>query len=125
VKTLVAAALVLATLLAGCATPDPANAPVAHKKTSFKYGTGDGQTMATAVEIRTRSENEGGALVLDWIHTNYPGYTIQNQELIEERDHAYNMITVIGPSNTAHRLYFDISSYYRRMGNGNFPKPLS
>jgi len=124
-KTLVAAAIAVAALLGGCKSPDAGNTPVAHQKTSFKYGTGDGQTMATAVEIRTRSETEGGALVLDWIHAKYPGYTVQNQELIEQRDHAYNMITIIGPSNTAHRLFFDISSYYRRIGNGDFPKPLS
>ena len=54
-----------------------------------------------------------------------PGFTIQEQELIEQRDKAYNMITIIGPSNTAQSIYFDISTYYRRIGNDNFPKPLS
>ena len=53
--------------------------------------------MSTAVQIRTRSENDGGVLIRDWIKANYPGYTIQEQELIEQRDKAYNMITIIGP----------------------------
>src|SRR5690242_9312636 len=57
-KVLVAA-VTAATLLAGCKSPGPGAAPPAHHRTSFKYGTGDGQTMATAVEIRTRSETEG------------------------------------------------------------------
>jgi hypothetical protein len=114
----------MATLLAACQAPGPGGAPAGHPKSSFKYGTGDGQTMATAVEIRTRSETEGGALLLDWIRAKYPGFTIQGQQLVEQRDHAYNLVTIIGPSNTAHVLYFDISSYYRRFGNDNFPKPL-
>ena len=44
---------------------------------------------------------------------------------MEQRDKAFNMITIIGPSNTAKRIYFDISVFYRRLGNENFPKPLS
>jgi len=121
-KTL-AAALLAGLLLAGCqgsgGTGSPAN------KTNFKYGRGDGQTMSSAVEIRTRSETEGGIMIRNWIKANYPGYTIQEQELMEQRDKAFNMITIIGPSNTAKRVYFDISSYYRRLGNEKFPKPLS
>jgi hypothetical protein len=35
------------------------------------------------------------------------------------------MITIIGPSNTSQRLYFDISTFYRRLGSDDFPKPLS
>lgn len=94
-------------------------------RTNFKYGRGDGQTMASAVEIRTRSETQGGVMIRDWIKANYPGYTIQEQELMESRDRAYNMITIIGPNNTAQRVYFDISTYYRRLGNDSFPKPMS
>jgi hypothetical protein len=120
----VAIMMAMATLLVGCKAPGPANTPVPHSMPSFKYGTGDGQTMATAVEIRTRSETEGGALLLGWIRSNYPGFTIQNQQLVEQRNHAYNLVTIIGPSNTAHLLYFDISSYYRSFRNDNFPKPL-
>ena len=41
--------------------------------------------MSTAVEIRTRSDTDGGIMIKDWIRANYPGYTIQEQELIEER----------------------------------------
>ena len=80
-------------------------------------------TMSTAVEIRTRSDTDGGIMIKDWIRANYPGYSIQHQELIEERDHAYNMITIISPDNTQRNVYFDISMYYRRIGNPNFPKP--
>ena len=117
-------AMTMATLLVACGTPGPASTPVGHPRTSFKYGTGDGQTMATAVEIRTRSETEGGALLLDWIRSNYPGFTIQQQQLVEQRDHAYDLVTIIGPSNTSHVLYFDISTYYRSFRSDNFPKPL-
>jgi hypothetical protein len=121
---IMAITLALTSLLGGCETQAAPSGPVAHPKTSFKYGTGDGQTMATAVEIRTRSETEGGALVLDWIRANYPGFTIRDQQVIEQRGHAYNVITIIGPSNTTRTLHFDISSYYRRYGNDDFPKPL-
>jgi hypothetical protein len=38
--------------------------------------------MASAVQIRTRSETDGGLLICNWIKANYPGYTIQEQELI-------------------------------------------
>jgi hypothetical protein len=117
-------AIIAAALLAGCKSGSP-GPPAQRAGTNFKYGLGDGQTMATAVEIRTRSETEGGKLVLDWIGANYPGYTIEQQELIEQRDRAYNMITLIGPGNTTQRVYFDISSYYRRIGSEGFPKPLS
>ena len=46
-----------------------------------------------------------------------------SQELREERDRAYNMITIIAPDNSQKNVYFDISMYYRRIGNPNFPKP--
>jgi hypothetical protein len=123
-KTLTAA-LIACALLAGCQSATPTTTPQSPGKNNFKYGRGDGATMSSAVQIRTRSEFEGGVMIRDWVKANYPGYTIQEQELIEQRDHAYNMITIIGPSNTAQRVYFDISTYYRRIGNPNFPKPLS
>jgi hypothetical protein len=120
----VAVALFACALFAGCQSTSTTT-PAPPGKTNFKYGRGDGQTMTTAVEIRTRSETDGGVLIRNWIRANYPGYTIQEQELIEQRDKAYNMITIIGPSNTAQRVYFDISTFYRRIGSDTFPKPLS
>lgn len=122
---LMSASLLACLMLAGCQSATSTTNPASPGKTNFKYGRGDGQTMANAVQIRTRSETDGGLLIRNWIKANYPGYTIQEQELIEQRDKAYNMITIIGPSNTAQRLYFDISTYYRRIGNDDFPKPLS
>jgi hypothetical protein len=116
------ATLLTCFVFVGCkSSTDPAPA----SRPNFKYGRGDGTTMSSAVQIRTRSETDGGVLIRDWIKANYPGYTIQDQELIEQRDKAYNMITIIGPSNTSQRIYFDISSYYRRIGNDDFPKPLT
>lgn len=123
---LLIAALAAAGWLAGCKSPNPSNLPPpAGARDHFKYGTGDGQTMTTAVEIRTRSENEGELLVRDWIRRRYPGYAIRFQDFIEQRDRAYHVITIIGPSDTTHRLYFDISSYYRGTGNQDSPQPLS
>ena len=119
------AALAAATLLAACQSASTAKTPTAPGNKNFKYGTGDGQTMATAVEIRSHSDTEGGILIKNWIRANYPGYVIHAQELIEDRDHAYNMITIISPDNTSHQVYFDISTYYRRIGNPEFPKPTS
>lgn len=122
--------ILIATLLtciavAGCQSATSTTNPAPANRANFKYGRGDGQTMSSAVQIRTRSENDGGVLIRNWIKANYPGYTIQEQELIEQRDKAYNMITIIGPGNTAQRIYFDISTYYRRIGNDDFPKPLT
>jgi hypothetical protein len=114
-----------ATLLAGCQSSSTASSPTAPGNKNFKYGTGDGQTMATAVEIRSRSDTEVGILIKDWIRANYPGFVIHAQELIEARDHAYNMITIISPDNATRQVYFDISTYYRRIGNPNFPKPTT
>jgi outer membrane biogenesis lipoprotein LolB len=125
-KITTAASMAIAfALLVGCqsATTTPTQTSPGVK--NFKYGLGDGQTMSTAVEIRTRSETDGGVMIREWIKQRYPGYTIQQQELIEQRDKAYNMITIIGPSNTAHSIFFDISTYYRRIGNDQFPKPFS
>jgi hypothetical protein len=117
------AMLAAAALLAGCASSP--NAPGPRARSSFKYGLGDGQTMATAVQIRTRSEAEGGVLIRDWIKANYPGFAIRQQELIEQRDRAYNMITIVGPGDQMQRVFFDISAFHRRFGNDTFPKPLS
>ncbi len=112
-------------LLAGCQSATiPSPTPTGPGPKNFKYGKGDGQTMASAVEIRTRSETDGGLMIRDWIKARYPGYVIHQQELIEQRDKAYNMITIIGPSNTPQNVYFDISTYYRRIGNPQFPKPM-
>jgi len=126
-KTLCATALMAAfaiSLLAGCQST-PSGSTGNPGRTNFKYGRGDGQTMASAVEIRTRSEMDGGVMIRNWIKSNYPGYTIQEQQLIESRDKAYNMITLINPDNSSRRVYFDISAFYRRLGNEQFPKPMS
>lgn len=119
------AALAAAVLLAGCQSTATTGTPTSPGKKNFKYGTGDGLTMATAVEIRTRSDFDGGVMIRDWVHANYPGYTIQYQELIEAREHAYNMLTIISPDNAQRNVYFDISMYYRRIGNPTFPKPTT
>lgn len=120
-SALVTCAVLTFSGLAGCQSSG--GAPPA-KKTNFKYGTGDGQTMASAVEIRTRSETDGGILIRGWIKSNYPGYAISEQELIEQRDKAYNMITIVGPSNSMQRVYFDITQFYRRLNTDPFPKPM-
>jgi len=125
-KTTVALMTIAFVLLAGCKSstiPAPTNTGPSTK--NFKYGKGDGLTMSSAVEIRTRSETDGGIMILDWIKQRYPGYVVHQQELIESRDKAFNMITIMGPSNTATNIYFDISTYYRRIGNDQFPKPMS
>ena len=109
-----------ALLLAGCAS----GAPGPRARSNFKYGFGDGQTTATAVQVRTPSETEGGMLIRDWIHANYPGFAIRQQDLLEQRGRAYDLITLVGPGDTMHRVYFDISAYYRRIGNDTLPKPL-
>ena len=80
--------------------------------------------MATAVQVRTPSETEGGMLIRDWIHANYPGFAIRQQDLLEQRGRTYDLITLVGPGDTMHRVYFDISAYYRRIGNDTLPKPL-
>ena len=118
------ALLAAVALLAGCNSAG-ASPPVPRATSSLKYGHGDGQTMATAVEIRSSSEVEGEVLVRDWILANYPGHVIQRQELIEHRDRAYQRITILGPGNSTQRVFFDISAWYRRIDSGVFPKPLS
>jgi hypothetical protein len=117
-------AIVLGAMLAACQTSGTGTGQQTTTK-AFKYGRGDGATMASAVQIRTRSETEGGVLIRDWIKANYPGYVISEQELIEQRDKAFNMITLLDQNNAAKRVYFDISTYYRRIGNDDFPKPLT
>ena len=111
------ATLVAAGLLAGCQTPPTSG--------TLKYGIGDGQTMPTAVQIRSRSESEGGALILDWIRSHYPTHSIQSEKNFEEGEHAYHMVMLKAPDAALHTVYFDISTYYRRMGSNKFPKPLA
>ena len=116
--------LVACALVAGCQTgagnANPNPNPTRVK--SFKYSNTDGQTQATAVEVRTRSPTEGGILIKDWIRANHPGYTITEQELIPDTmlRKMYNMVTIIGPSNTSKRVYFDVTQFYERVG-GNLP----
>jgi hypothetical protein len=111
-KTLCAAfALVL---LAGCQTNPQTPTPSTTK--SFKYSKDDGSTKQSAVEIRTRSNTEGGVLIKEWIRANYPGYTIDQQELMrdEHLKKMYNMITIIDGNNNARRVYFDVTQFHRR-----------
>jgi hypothetical protein len=125
-KKIAAAAITIAfVLLAGCQSAAVSPTPRGPGAKNFKYGQGDGQTMASAVEIRTYSDTEGGILIREWIKQRYPGYVVHQQELIEQRNKAFNMITIIGPNNTPQNVYFDISSYYRRIGNDQFPKPMT
>jgi len=111
------ATLVAAGLLVGCQTPPPSG--------TLKYGIGDGQTMPTAVQIRTRSESEGGTLIRNWIRSHYPTCTVQEEKNVEETERAYHVVTLKSPDNTVHSVYFDISTYYRRIGSNKFPKPLT
>jgi hypothetical protein len=116
------AVLVACAFVAGCQTSS-GGGPVNPTRTkSFKYSNTDGQTQATAVEVRTRSPTEGGVLIKDWIRANHPGYTITEQELIPDtmQRKMYNMVTIIGPENTSRRVYFDVTQFYERVG-GNLP----
>lgn len=121
-KMMTAVLVACALLAAGCQTSGggPAN-PTRTK--SFKYSKTDGQTQATAVEVRTRSPTEGGVLIKDWIRANHPGYTITEQELIPNTilRKMYNMVTIIGPDNSSKRVYFDVTQFYERVG-GSLPQ---
>ena len=123
------AVLVACALAAGCETNSSAGPVNPTRTKSFKYSTTDGMTQATAVEVRTRSPTEGGTLMKDWIRANHPGYTITEQELIPDTmlRKMYNMVTIIGPSNTSKRIYFDVTQFYERVGGGlpapTFPPP--
>jgi hypothetical protein len=109
------AALAAAALLAGCQGTSTGS-PTPPGSKNFKYGTGDGETMSSAVEIRTPSNTEGSNLMRQWIRANYPGFTISEQELM--RDAAlkkmYNMITIVDANNNAKRVYFDVTQFHRR-----------
>jgi hypothetical protein len=119
-KTMLTATLIACALLVGCASSQPAGTPTRTK--SFKYSATDGQTQATAVEVRTRSGTEGGVLIKDWIRANHPGYTIAEQELQPDRvlNKMYNIVTIIGPQNNSKRVYFDVTQFYQT-GTGQFP----
>ncbi|HTU66489.1 MAG TPA: hypothetical protein VMF52_11110 [Steroidobacteraceae bacterium] len=125
-KTTARTVLVLSVLaaglsLAGCQSNGATN-PTPTRTKSFKYSNTDGQTMATAVEVRTRSGTEGGVLMKDWIRANHPGFTITDQELIPDtvRSKMYNLITLVGPNNESKRVYFDVTQFYERVG-GSLP----
>jgi hypothetical protein len=105
-------------LLAGCQSAT--NTPGATPSTSrtFKYSTDDGSTMSSAVEVRTYSPTEGGILMKDWIRANYPGWTIDQQEILSDPNQkikkVYNMITIVDASNNSRRIYFNVSQFYTR-----------
>jgi hypothetical protein len=119
---MITAVLVACALLAGCQTSAGGGNTNPTRTKSFKYSNTDGTTQATAVEVRTRSPTEGGVLIKDWIRANHPGYTITEQELIPDTmlRKMYNMVTIIGPSNTSKRVYFDVTQFYERVG-GSLP----
>jgi hypothetical protein len=112
--------LVACALVVGCQTHSGAGPANPTRTKSFKYSNTDGMTQATAVEVRTRSPTEGGVLMKDWIRANHPGYTITEQELIPDTmlRKMFNMVTIIGPSNTSKRVYFDVTQFYQSVGGG-------
>jgi len=103
-------------LLAACqsAANSPGATPANSK--SFKYSTDDGSTMSSAVEIRTYSPTEGGILMKDWIRANYPGWTINEQEIQMDPNRktklVYNMITIIDGNNNSKRIFFNVTQFY-------------
>jgi hypothetical protein len=115
------AALVACALATGCATDSGAGPANPTRTKTFKYSNTDGVTQASAVEVRTRSPTEGGVLIKGWIRANYPGYTITEQELIPDTmlRKMYNMVTIIGPTNTSKRVYFDVTQFYESVGGGS------
>lgn len=105
-------------LLAGCQSTSNSSGGNPVRSKSFKYSTDDGATMSSAVEVRTYSPTEGGILMKDWIRANHPGWTIDEQEIIldpnNKNKHVYNMITIVDASNSAKRVYFDVTQFYSR-----------
>jgi hypothetical protein len=103
-------------LLVGCQSTNSSSGPKTANTKTFKYSTDDGMTKQSAVEIRTYSNTEGGVLMKEWIRANYPGFTIDQQELM--RDEAlkkmYNMITIVDGNNNAKNVYFDVTQFHRR-----------
>ena len=110
------AVLAAATLLAGCQSTTGSSTPP-------RQAIGRGETMSTAIPIRTRSDTEGSKMIKDWVRANYPGYAIQHQEVIEEYGRAFVMTTIMSPGNSQRNVYFDISMYHRSIGNPSYPKP--
>jgi hypothetical protein len=115
--------LAAAAMLAGCQSAGPAGPPP-RSGPSAKYGYGDGQTMATAVEIRAHSETQGEALIRDWIETHFPGFRVQEVNLVKHRGRAFNLVTLTSPMQGTRQVYFDISAFHR-YGGDNLPQPMS
>jgi hypothetical protein len=121
-KIMLTATLTVCVLLVGCQSSPGGSAGTPTRTKSFKYSTDDGTTQATAVEVRTHSGTEGGVLIKDWIRANHPGYTIAEQELMPDKilQKMYNIVTIIGPTNSAKRVYFDVTQFYQS-GSGTLP----
>jgi hypothetical protein len=73
---------------------------------------GDGLSFETAVVIQAKTEGTGEDEEYAWIAQHYPSYKRDRQTLTENKNHPYDIITIITKEGEKMDLIFDISNFF-------------
>ncbi len=82
-----------------------------------RLGGGDGLSRRSAIVIEAPSARAGIRAQYDCLTERFPGYTRVGQSLsFDGGGHVYDRLTFVTPDGERRRLYFDITSFFARLG---------
>lgn len=76
----------------------------------------DGKTIATAIVIEAGDEFSGIGMEYLWLDGHYPGYKRGGQSTTFDGDKIYDIITITTAAGEELKIYFDITSFYGKLG---------
>jgi hypothetical protein len=75
----------------------------------------DGLSYETAIVIKETTEEAGVTAEYTWMKNHYPGYQMQSQSLMTNKDKPFDVMDIKLTDGSKLRLYFDISNYFGKL----------
>jgi hypothetical protein len=92
-----------------------ANISVANTISEIVAGKQDGLSYETAVVIKEKTEAKGVPAEYKWLAKHYPGYKLEHQSLMTDRDKPYDLMAIVLADGSRLTIYFDISHYFGKL----------
>jgi hypothetical protein len=75
----------------------------------------DGKSLANAILIHAKNEEEGMEAEYGWLKAHYSGYKLKRQSLINGKKRIYDKMEIITREGKSVVLYFDITEYFGKL----------
>lgn len=109
--------LCLVLALSFLARAQPFQSPSAPASSSVTFSGGDGSSVKTAVVVGAKDEISGMRAERQWLREHFPGAGLGTQALLNEGGRMYDRFQLVLPSGEKRDFYFDITSYFGKIGN--------